>query len=129
LLHQKSNSYSDKVLTGFLTTLKTGDDDALRKETITLPSAHRVQDDLNQQQSVLLMAAWSWGRAFAHILDAAHKDFHRRKAEYAALLRNGRSKAALMAGRAGSAGSNRRKRRITISAHGRGSRKWLSPEI
>src|ERR1700730_49838 len=56
LLHQKAISYSDKVLTDFLTTL-TGDDGALRKESITLPSTTASNMTLSQQQSVLLMAA------------------------------------------------------------------------
>jgi hypothetical protein len=129
LLRQKATSYSDKVLTGFLTTL-TGDDDALRKETITLPSATASKMTLNQQQSVLLMAALVVGtRISHHILDAAHKDFIGLEAEYAALLSKRQEQAALMA----DVLDKRRqaiaaKDELTIRHMDADLGKWLSPE-
>jgi hypothetical protein len=129
LLHQKAISYSDKVLTDFLTTL-TGDDGALRRESITLPSATASNMTLSQQQSVLLMAALVVGSRIAHhILDAAHKDFTGLEAEYAALLSRRKEQAALMA-------DVLDKRRQAIAAKDELSirhmdadlAKWLSPE-
>ena len=96
LLHQTLGSYSDKVLNDFLATL-TGDDSALRKESITLPSNSNMT--VSQQQSVLIMAALVVGARIAHhILDAAHKDFADLEGEYAALLSKRQEQAALMAG-------------------------------
>jgi|GEM_PF-5439299 len=96
LLRQKASSYSDKVLNDFLTTL-TGDDDALRKETVALPAPTNMS--LGQQQSVLIMAALVVGSRIAHhILDAAHKDFSSLEGEYAALLNKRQAQAAQMAG-------------------------------
>jgi hypothetical protein len=129
LLHQKAISYSDKVLTDFLTTL-TGDDGALRRERITLPSATASNMTLSQQQSVLLMAALVVGSRIAHhILDAAHKDFIGLEAEYAALLNERKEQAALMA----DVLDKRRqamaaKDELTIRHMDADLGKWLSPE-
>ncbi len=90
LLRRKAVSYSDKALGDFLGTL-TGDDQALRKETITLPSASNLT--LRQQQSVLVMAALVVGSRIAHrILDAAHKDFAAWKANIRLCSTSGRSR-------------------------------------
>src|SRR5882762_2921788 len=129
LLRQKATSYSDKVLMDFLTTL-TGDDEALRKETITLPSATASKMTLNQQQSVLLMAALVVGTRIAHhVLDAAHKDFIGLETEYAALLSKRQEQAALMA----DVLDKRRqakaaKDELTIRHMDADLGKWLSPE-
>jgi hypothetical protein len=94
LLQKKTVSYSDKVLNDFLTAL-TADDDALRKETITLPSGANLT--LSQQQSVLIMASLLVGTRIAHhIVDSAHRDFAGLEGEYAALLNKRQEQAALL---------------------------------
>jgi hypothetical protein len=129
LLRQRTVSYSDKVLEDFLTTL-TGDDDALRKETITLPSAAAANMTLNEQQSVLIMASLVVGARIAHhILDAAHKDFIGLESEYAALLAKRQEQAALMA----DVLDKRRqamaaKDELTVRHMDADLAKWLSPE-
>jgi hypothetical protein len=129
LLHRKAVSYSDKVLTDFLTTL-TGDDDALRKETIILPSATASNMTLSEQQSVLIMAALVVGTRIAHhILDAAHKDFAGLEGEYAALLKKRQEQAALMA----DVLDKRRQAlaardELTVRHMDADLAKWLSPE-
>jgi hypothetical protein len=108
LLHQKAGSYSGKVLNDFMTTL-TGDDSALRKETITLPSGAKMI--ASQQQSILIMAALVVGTRIAHhMLEAAQKEFSDLEGEYTALLSKRQEQAALMAGVLD-------KRRQAIAAH------------
>jgi hypothetical protein len=108
LLHQTLGTYSDKVLNDFMTTL-TGDDAALRKESITLPSSSNMT--ASQQQSVLIMAALVVGARIAHhILDAAHKDFADLEGEYATLISKRQEQAALMA-------AVLEKRRQALAAH------------
>jgi hypothetical protein len=127
VLRQKAVSYSDKVLGNFLSTL-TGDDQALRKETITLPSAANMT--LSQQQSVLVMAALVVGSRIAHrILDAAHKDFAGIEGEYAALLNKRQEQASLMADvldkrRQAMAARDE----LTVRHMDADLAKWLSPE-
>jgi len=108
LLHRTAGSYSDKVLNDFMTTL-TGDDNALRKETITLPSGANLT--ANQQQSILIMAALVVGTRIAHhTLDAAQREFADLEGEYATLLAKRQEQAALMAGVLD-------KRRQAVAAH------------
>jgi hypothetical protein len=96
LLHQKAGSYSGKVINDFMTTL-TGDGNALRKETITLPSGANMT--ASQQQSILIMAALVVGTRIAHhMLEAAQKEFSDLEGEYTALLSKRQEQAALMAG-------------------------------
>lgn len=96
-LLSKSVASSDSALSDFLTRL-TGDDDALRSETITLPSSSAAQMTPQQQQSVLVMAALVVAARIAHkTLDAAQTDFRNLETGYAALLKQREQAAALMA--------------------------------
>jgi hypothetical protein len=89
-------AFSNKALTDFVTAM-TGDDNALRNESILLPPQGLTMK-LSQQQSLLTMAALIVGERIARkTLEAAQKDFAGLEGEYAALLQRRQKAAALMA--------------------------------